>query len=182
MNYTGGLNVVSCEKCMLSSCLTPQCKEEFFCSVETSTISYDTCNCDYWYDNYGLAVLKQLQDLIRSGWFVGLLILGNSALITTTTTVTVTITVTVTVTTISLTQQVPTAQYVDTMSKNVSLMLATQEIIDRKLEMRVDTFSSVQFSCSVVSDSLRPHESQHARPPCPSPTPGIHSDSRPSSP
>ena len=38
----------------------------------------------------------------------------------------------------------------------------------------------VQFS-SVVSDSLRPHESQHARPPCPSPTPRVHSDSRPSS-
>ena len=31
--------------------------------------------------------------------------------------------------------------------------------------------SSVQFSCSVMSDSLLPHESQHARPPCPSPTP-----------
>ena len=41
-------------------------------------------------------------------------------------------------------------------------------------------FSSVQFSCSVMSDSLRPHESQHARPPCPSPTPGVHSDSHPS--
>ena len=40
-------------------------------------------------------------------------------------------------------------------------------------------FSSVQFSYSVMSDSLRPHESQHARPPCPSPTPGVHSDSRP---
>ena len=40
---------------------------------------------------------------------------------------------------------------------------------------------SVQFSCSVVSNSLRPHESQHARPPCPSPTPGVHSDSWPSS-
>ena len=39
--------------------------------------------------------------------------------------------------------------------------------------------SSVRFSCSVVSDSLRPHESQHARPPCPSPTPGVHPDSRP---
>ena len=38
---------------------------------------------------------------------------------------------------------------------------------------------SVQFSCSVVSDSLRPHESQHARPPCPSPTPRVHSDSCP---
>ena len=41
--------------------------------------------------------------------------------------------------------------------------------------------SSVQFSHSVMSDSLRPHESQHARPPCPSSTPGVHSDSRPSS-
>ena len=39
-------------------------------------------------------------------------------------------------------------------------------------------FSSVQFSRSVVSDSMRPHESQHARPPCPSPTPGLHSDSQ----
>ena len=44
-----------------------------------------------------------------------------------------------------------------------------------------DQFSSVQFSCSVMSDSLRPHESQHARCPCPSPTPGVHPDSRPSS-
>ena len=40
---------------------------------------------------------------------------------------------------------------------------------------------SDQISRSVVSDSLRPHELQHARPPCPSPTPGVHSDSRPSS-
>ena len=38
-----------------------------------------------------------------------------------------------------------------------------------------------QFSHSVVFDSLRPHESQHARPPCPSPTPGVHSNSCPSS-
>ena len=42
-------------------------------------------------------------------------------------------------------------------------------------------FSSVQFIRSVVSDSLRPHESQHARPPCPSPFPGVHSNSSPSS-
>ena len=40
---------------------------------------------------------------------------------------------------------------------------------------------SVQVSSSVVSDSLRPHESQHTRSPCPSPTPRVHSDSRPSS-
>ena len=41
--------------------------------------------------------------------------------------------------------------------------------------------SSIQFSRSVVSDSLWPHELQHARPPCPSPSPRVHSDSCPSS-
>ena len=45
----------------------------------------------------------------------------------------------------------------------------------------IQTKTSVQFSRSVVSDSLWPHESQHARPPCPSPSSGVHSDSRPSS-
>ena len=43
----------------------------------------------------------------------------------------------------------------------------------------ISLFSSVQFSCSVVSNSLRPHELQHARPPCPSPTPGVYSNSCP---
>ena len=44
-----------------------------------------------------------------------------------------------------------------------------------------DFCSSVQFSRSVLSHSLRPHESQHARPPCPLPTPGVYTDSCPSS-
>ena len=51
----------------------------------------------------------------------------------------------------------------------------------RKKSILCIQFSSVQFSHSVVSDSLWPHESQHARPSCPSSTPGVHSDSRPSS-
>ena len=54
---------------------------------------------------------------------------------------------------------------------------------DKKLHkwVRCAAFSSVQSSHSVVSDSLWPHEPQHARPPCPSPSPGVHSDSCPSS-
>ena len=52
--------------------------------------------------------------------------------------------------------------------------------LSRKLKYFIEC-QSVQFSHSVVSDSLRPHESKHARPPCPSPSPGVHSDSRPSS-
>ena len=42
-------------------------------------------------------------------------------------------------------------------------------------------FSSVQFSCSVMSNSLWPHELQHVRPPCPSPTPGVYPNPCPSS-
>ena len=48
-------------------------------------------------------------------------------------------------------------------------------------EKSMETFSSVQLSRSFVSDSLGPHELQHARLPCPSPSPGVHSNSCPSS-
>ena len=54
-------------------------------------------------------------------------------------------------------------------------------IVDWETASSNTGFSSVQFSRSVVSDSLWPHESQHARPPCPSPTPGVHSNSHLSS-
>ena len=55
-------------------------------------------------------------------------------------------------------------------------------IIQSEVSQKEKHQYSIQFSCSVVSDSLRPHESQQARPPCPSPTPGVHSDSYPLSP
>ena len=51
----------------------------------------------------------------------------------------------------------------------------------KKFNQHSISIRSDQISHLVVSDSLWPHESQHARPPCPSPTPGVHSDSRPSS-
>ena len=56
-----------------------------------------------------------------------------------------------------------------------------QQAYEKMLMSLIIQFSSVQFSRSVVSDSLRPHELQQASPPSPSPTPGVHSDSRPSS-
>ena len=57
-------------------------------------------------------------------------------------------------------------------------MLATiRKSLHAEVKIRLNaTISSVQLSRSVVSDSLRPHESQHVRPPCPSPTPRVHSD------
>ena len=70
--------------------------------------------------------------------------------------------------------------------RRIKILEKVRQIIRIQLEFELkfmwqQLFSSVQFSRSVVSDSLRPHESQHARPPCPSPTPGVHSDSRLSS-
>ena len=60
--------------------------------------------------------------------------------------------------------------------------LQMQQMRNSFIQDNLDTvqFSSVQFSCSVVFDSLRPHESQHARPLCPSPTPRVYSNSCPS--
>ena len=68
----------------------------------------------------------------------------------------------------------------------VSLSLINLDLLKRRkfvwfyffiIWVTVLPISSVQFSHSVVSDSLQPRELQHARPPCPSPTPGVHSDS-----
>ena len=62
-----------------------------------------------------------------------------------------------------------------------SCVPSTAGLEDRaEVEFMLVTPASVQFSHSVVSDSMRPHESQHARPPCPSPSPGIHSNPCPS--
>ena len=69
-------------------------------------------------------------------------------------------------------------------SRNTQTKLMWRQIQDPSSETHKVSalqFSSVQFSHSVVSDSLRPHELQHTRPPCPSPTPRVHSDSCPSS-
>ena len=70
-----------------------------------------------------------------------------------------------------------------TASMDMSLSELQEMDDDKELQNNVNILSasSVQFSRSVVSDSLRPHESQHTRPPCPSPTPGVHPDSCPSS-
>ena len=65
----------------------------------------------------------------------------------------------------------------------VAVWIITHKSIFFQLTVRLITLItvSVQFSCSVVSDSLRPHESQHTRPPCPSPSPRVCPNPRPSS-
>ena len=64
----------------------------------------------------------------------------------------------------------------------ISFRIYMDIYMDKRTQIKLPYLSSVQFSHSVVSDSLRPHESQHVRPPCSSPSPRVHSDSHPSSP
>ena len=60
--------------------------------------------------------------------------------------------------------------------KSLQMVIANMKLKDNSVQ-----FSSVQFIRSFMSDSLRPHKLQHAKPPCPSPTRGVHSNSYPSS-
>ena len=75
----------------------------------------------------------------------------------------------------------PLADY----NRLLQMMMKREGDIDRGRETERDRgreiISSVQFSCSVVFDSLWPHELQYARPPCPSPTPGVYPNTCPSS-
>ena len=61
--------------------------------------------------------------------------------------------------------------------KYFQLMWHYQLSYEDQFKLKISFLQSVQFSCSVVSDSLWPHELQHARPPCLTPTPGVHSNS-----
>ena len=116
----------------------------------------------YWYDNYGLPVLKQQQDLMRSRRMVGLLILRNSALITTITTVTATVTVTIIVTVslaaISLAQQVILPNILKNLilgvwdSSDVGLNLG-------KLHNQIQTMehSQLDFTAAGAANDFFPH-------------------------
>ena len=64
----------------------------------------------------------------------------------------------------------------DAKTQNGSWRRPYKQLEKKRSEKQRRKGSSVQFSRSVMSDSLRPHESQHARPPCPSPTPRVHSN------
>ena len=65
-------------------------------------------------------------------------------------------------------------EYCSAIKKNEIMSLAATW-----MDLEIIILSSVQFSCSVVSDSLWPHGLQHARPPCPLPTPRVYSNSCP---
>ena len=105
--------------------------------------------------------LLQTESLLRAGTFFFLILEGRSF--------------------VSWNPETLSKEPVTKMKLNECLLKAWKEEFKKTIPKKNPQSILVQFSHSVVSDSLRPHESQHARPPCSSPTPGVHSNSHPSS-
>lgn len=130
-NYTRRPTIVTCDQCILSTCITSSFNIQAFVILKRPPYLMIPVNITgIWYDNYRLLVLQQVKKLLKPRRLIRLLILGISALIASI--------ASVTVATVSLSQQVHTAQHVNDLSINVSLTLATQKSIDKKLKAKAD--------------------------------------------
>nr|XP_023404925.1 endogenous retrovirus group K member 19 Env polyprotein-like isoform X2 [Loxodonta africana] len=124
--------VSSCKNCILTSCINPAIPvESMMILQQPKYIMIPVHLQEDWYDDSGLEALKQASAILsRAKRFVAALILGISALIALATSLSLSA--------MALTQQIHTANYVNNLSKNITLALATQEAIDRKLQQEVN--------------------------------------------
>ncbi|XP_044917569.1 endogenous retrovirus group K member 6 Env polyprotein-like isoform X1 [Felis catus] len=168
------LITTSCKECILTNCMRPELKAKAFVLLRQPPYIMVPVNVtDSWHENSGLEALQKLDSLMRPKRFIAALILGITALIT--------IVTSLTVSTIALAQEVHTAHFTNELSKNVTTALTTQEIIDRKLDDKVNVLEEavmaigqeiltlkIQLSLRCHSDykwicvtPLRVNESEH---------------------
>lgn len=122
---------VLCTECMLTTCIIPNMKVQIIMLLKKPAyIMLPVTLEESWYSDKGVKVIKRVSKLMRPKRFVATLILGISALIG--------IVSSFSLAMYTLVKEVQTAQYINDLSKNISLALATQEVIDRKLENKVD--------------------------------------------
>lgn len=124
---------VKCYNCTLTNCLTKDNGNIKIMLIvrQPPYVMIPVNITGDWYDNQGTRILQLLNNqLFRPKRFVAALILGITALIS--------VIASLTVSAIALTKEVHTATFADQLSKNVTLALNTQEIIDRKLNDKVD--------------------------------------------
>ncbi|XP_036083191.1 endogenous retrovirus group K member 7 Env polyprotein-like [Rousettus aegyptiacus] len=110
-------------------------------------VSCNNCylaNCGPWYAERSLQIFKEIEyALSRQKRFIGLLIAGTMALVT--------IIATAATAAVALSQTIQNAHYVNTLSKNVTLALGTQEVINEKLEQKVNAlYDMVQYMGNVI--------------------------------
>ncbi|XP_039096226.1 endogenous retrovirus group K member 8 Env polyprotein-like isoform X1 [Hyaena hyaena] len=123
---------ITCTGCVLTNCISSDNGIKFLMILRQPPYIMLPVELNIpWYDDYGLQVLQEINyALIRPKRFIGALILGITALIA--------IIGSMAASTVSLVQDIHTAQHVDQLTRNVSFALATQEIIDRKLDTKLN--------------------------------------------
>lgn len=130
---------ISCTACMLTNCISNDLDKAFTVMILVKRPAYVLLPVDItgeeWFEDTGLETLRKLNELIRPKRFVAALILGISALIA--------IVTSFAVSTAALVKNVHTATFVNDMHKNISLVLAEQHLIDKKLETKINALEEV---------------------------------------
>ena len=124
---------IQCKDCVLTNCINSTLNKDlkvFFIVHQPPYVILPVTLKETWYDDPGTELLKKLNELMRPKRFVAALILGITALIS--------IITVLAVSTTALVQEIHTASHVNDLSHNVSVALAAQEQIDKKLEIRIN--------------------------------------------
>ena len=124
---------IQCKNCTLTNCINSTFDKDlkvFFIVHQPSYVILPVTLKETWYDNPGTEILRKLNELMKPKRFVATLILGITALIS--------IITALAISTTALVQEIHTASHVNDLSHNVSVALATQEQIDKKLEIRIN--------------------------------------------
>lgn len=143
--FVGDQFNVSCNNCILTNCISwVPLGTQVMILKQPSFIMLPVNISGPWYAERSLQVLKEIEyALSRQKRFVGLLIAGIMALVT--------IIATAATAAVALSQTIQNAHYVNTLSKNVTLALGTQEAIDEKLEQKVNAlYDAVQYMGEVI--------------------------------
>ncbi|XP_062041268.1 endogenous retrovirus group K member 25 Env polyprotein-like [Lepus europaeus] len=130
---------ITCAACKMTNCITSAEPKDFTTILLVRRPPFVLLPVelgrDDWYDNSALQVLNLLSGLLHPKRFVAALILGIMALIT--------IITTFPIATTALVQEIQTAHYVNTLNRNITMALITQEAIDQKLEAKINVLEEV---------------------------------------
>lgn len=130
---------IKCLQCVLTNCMENDFKKEFDVMLLVKRPAYVMMPVDLkqeaWFEDTGLMVVQRLNELLRPKRFVAALILGISALIA--------ILTSFAVSTTALVKNIQTAHFVNDMHRNISLILAEQHIIDKKLGAKLNALEEV---------------------------------------
>ncbi|XP_042521557.1 endogenous retrovirus group K member 19 Env polyprotein-like [Dipodomys spectabilis] len=151
ITHIGNSFLIQCYSCRLTNCIDASLDKEFSIVIIVKRPEYVllpvNLHEDPWFDNSALQTLRVLYELIRPKRFVAALIFGIASLIALVTSLAVSTT--------ALVQQVHSAHFVNELNKNVSLALTEQQIIDQKLDSKLEVLEEVVLKLGTEVNNLK---------------------------